>query len=130
MTSILCGCFLRCAISLVLNHNMTLICVFSNRLYYIMQIILYYANYASPCVWAAVQTKASGDHRSSGRFGERRMLQSQIRWLTDNSSAPQMHLGASNMRQRYRHVPKRLTSVGSLFSATERLWGSSEQGGR
>jgi len=89
------------------------------------------------CVWAAVQTKStrssshlvslmSGDRRSSGQLGGRRMLQSKIIRLADCSSAPQMHLGVSRMPQRYRHVPKRPTQFLSLFSATHRPRGSSE----
>jgi len=36
----------------------------------------------------------------------------------------------SSMPQGYRHVPKPLTPVFSLFCVTQRLWGSSEPGGR
>jgi len=72
----------------------------------------------------------SGDRSSSRQFGGRRMLQSKIIWLADCSSAPQMHLGVSSMPQRYMHVPKRLAPVLSLVSATHRLRGSSEPGGR
>jgi len=92
-------------------------------------------------MWALVQTKSTrswsyllllmtGDRRSFKQFGGRRMLQSKIIWLADCSSAPQMHLGVSSMLQRYRHLPKRPTPVLSVFSATHRLRGSSEPGGR
>jgi len=70
------------------------------------------------------------DRSSSRQFGGRRISQSKIIWLGDCSSAPQMHLDVSSMPRRYRHVPKRPTPVLSLFSATHRLRGSSEPGGR
>jgi len=70
-----------------------------------------------------------GDRRSSRHFGGW-MLQSIRRWLAYWSSAPQMPLCVSSMPQGYRHVPKPLTPVFSLFCVTQRLWGSSEPGGR
>jgi len=83
------------------------------------------------CVWATVQTKSTwssshlvllmvAERRSFSQFGGRRMSQSKIIWLTDCSSAPQMHLGVSSMPQRDRYVPKRSTQVLSPFSATHR----------
>jgi len=41
-----------------------------------------------------------------------------------------MHLGVSSMPQRYRYVPKQLTQVLNLFSATHKLQGRSESDGR
>ena len=70
------------------------------------------------------------DRRSSRRFGGRKMLQSKIVWLAHCSPAPQMHLGVSNLPQRYKHVPKVPTPIRGLFSATHRLPVSSESGGR
>jgi len=51
------------------------------------------------------------DRGPSRRFGGRRMLSSKITWLANCSSAPRMHLAASCMPQRYRHVPKWPTPV-------------------
>jgi len=41
-----------------------------------------------------------------------------------------MHLGVSNVPQRYKYVPKLPTPVLNVFSASNRLRASSEPGGR